>query len=150
MSSLDSLSLLSQLSIIQSERASIPSTLRSESLLLGAREAEAISRASSSSASARARVDALLLGVPAPLLILAGSRAGMGLNSDQRLALELHILDLEEDELRRAAVMADAAAESAGARESAARAQIELVTADRERLRTELEGIKVSNVTSPR
>ena len=141
--SVEASTLLQQLLAVQMERAAAPSKLYNEASLLGAREAESSLRASSAVASARVRVNALLSGVPAALLILAGSRAAMGLTSDQRLALEMRILALEEEELLRSVALADADAEAAGARESSARAQMELVAADRARVRSELERIKV-------
>ncbi len=136
--------LLSQLMSVQAERAAASTSLFTEASLCGAREAEATARESTAPAAARARVDALLAGVPAPLLILAGSRAALSLSADQRLALELHILTLEEAELRRAAVAADAAYDAAVAREASAHAQMDVLRADKERLDAELEAIRVS------
>jgi hypothetical protein len=67
---------------------------------LGAREEAAASRASAAPIAARARVDALLAGVPAPLLALSGARASAALTADQRLALENYLLAQQAAELR--------------------------------------------------
>ena len=110
---------------------------------MGAREEAAASRASAAPIAARARVDALLAGVPAPLLALSGARASAALTADQRLALENYLLAQQAAELRRQTTALEAEAEALAARERAARAGLDAIPSELERVREEAAMVAV-------
>jgi hypothetical protein len=117
---------------------------------LGAREEAAAARAAAAPVAARARVDALLAGVPAPLLALSGARASAALTADQRLALENYLLAQQTAELRRQLSSLEAEAEALAARERAARAGLDAVPSELERLREEAAMVVVRGPHLPR
>ena len=135
--------MLAQLLAIQRQRASLPSSAASEAYALGAREEAAEARAATAPIAARARVDALLAGVSAPLLALSGARASAALTADQRLALENYLLAQQASELRRQLSALEAEAEALSARERAARAGLDAIPSELERLREEAAVVKV-------
>ena len=138
-----SAAILSQLQAIQRQRAQLPATAATEAYGLGAREEAAAARAAAAPIAARARVDALLAGVPAPLLALSGARASAALTADQRLALENYLLAQQASELRRQLSALEAEAEALAARERAARAGLDAIPSELERLREEASMVTV-------
>jgi hypothetical protein len=138
-----SAAILSQLQAIQRQRTQLPATAAAEAYGLGAREEAAAARAAAAPIAARARVDALLAGVPSPLLLLSGARASAALTADQRLALENYLLAQQAAELRRQASALEAEAEALGARERAARAGLDAIPSEFERLREEASMVTV-------
>jgi len=138
-----SAAILSQLLAVQRQRAQLPAAAAAEAYGLGAREEAAASRASAAPIAARARVDALLAGVPAPLLALSGARASAALTADQRLALENYLLAQQAAELRRQTSALEAEAEALAARERAARAGLDAIPSELERMREEAAMVAV-------
>lgn len=134
---------LGQLASIQRQRASLPELSSSESRVLGQREISAHHRLENAVEVSRARVEALLTGVSAPLLALAGQRTSMQLTPDQRLALENYLLNLEESELRRQVSALEAEAEALMARERAARAALDAIPSELQRLQQQAAEMKV-------
>jgi hypothetical protein len=135
--------LLGQLAAVQAARASAPALAAAEASACGAREAAAEERRAHARVSARARVDALLHSVPAPLLALAGQRASAQLTPDQRLALETHLLALEEAEHARAVTVLEAEVDALQAREASARSALLAIPSEMARMRQEAAVLQV-------
>lgn len=136
-------SLLAQLAIVQQRRGQLPDVLRAELYALNQREASAAARKALATEACRARVEALLSGVPAPLLALAGQRASLQLTADQRLALECYLVALEEAELQRQVGVLEAEASSLEARERSALGILESIPSEHKRLQQQAADIKV-------
>lgn len=134
---------LTQLAATQRHRAKLPEASSSESQSLGSRKANARTRKDLAVEVSRARVEALLTGVSAPLLALAGQRASLQLTPDQRLALENYLLNLEEAELKRQVSALEAEAEALIARERAAKAALEAIPSELQRLQQQAAEVKV-------
>jgi hypothetical protein len=137
-------SLLHQLAAVQHRRSTLPDACQAELNSLAARERLAIAGREQATEASRARVEALLSGVPAPLLALAGQRASMQLTADQRLALECHLLSAEEAELRRQVSALEVEAAALEAREKAAQANLEAIPSELQRLQQQAADVKVS------
>jgi hypothetical protein len=136
-------SLLQQLAATQLRRATLPAAAAAEARALAAREAAAGERCAAATEASRARVEALLAGVPAPLLALAGARAALQLTADQRLALEVHLLAAEEAELRRAVGALEAEAAGLEARERAALASLEALPNELQHMQQQVADARV-------
>jgi hypothetical protein len=136
-------SLLHQLATVQHRRATLPDATAAEVRALAAREGAAAARRAQATEASRARVEALLSGVPAPLLALAGARASLQLTADQRLALEVHLLAAEEAELQRATAALEAEAAALEARERAALASLEALPSELQRLQQQAADVRV-------
>lgn len=134
---------LTQLAATQRHRAKLPEASASESQALGSRKATARTRKDLAVEVSRARVEALLTGVSAPLLALAGQRASLQLTPDQRLALENYLLNLEEAELKRQVSALEAEAEALVARERAAKAALDAIPSELQRLQQQAAEVKV-------
>ena len=142
-------SMLLQLASVQHRRATLPDACAAELRALAAREATAAARRAQATEASRARVEALLSGAPAPLLALAGQRASMQLTADQRLALECHLLALEEAELRRQVGLLEAEEAALGARERAAQASLAAMPSELQRLQQQAADVKVRASQGP-